>query len=50
MNSKKKTPEFDIINDDTSTSFDDTPTTSDGECPCIDLGRKDRQCSIHGEV
>ena len=42
MNIKKKEPEFEIL--------DDTPTTSDGECPCIVLGRKDRQCPIHGEV
>ena len=27
MTSKRKTPEFDIE--------DDTPTTSDGDCPCI---------------
>jgi len=48
MNNKKKTPEFDIINDDTSTSFDDTPTTSDGECPCIAKGERDIACHIHG--
>ena len=42
MSNKKKAPEFDIE--------DDTPTTSDGDCPCITLGRKDRQCQIHGEV
>ena len=43
MTSKRKTPEFDITDDY-------TPTTSDGDCPCIALGRKDRQCPIHCEV
>ena len=36
MNDKKKTPEFEIV--------DDTPTTSDGECTCI--GRRDPSCPI----
>jgi hypothetical protein len=40
MSTKKKTPEFDII--------DDTPTTSDGECPCIAKGERDIACQIHG--
>jgi hypothetical protein len=40
MNNKKKEPEFDII--------DDTPITSDGECPCLVLGKRDISCHIHG--
>ncbi len=40
MSSKKKTPEFDIV--------DDTPTTSDGECSCIAKGERDIACQIHG--
>tara|TARA_R110002110_G_scaffold144959_1_gene334341 strand:+ start:109 stop:234 length:126 start_codon:yes stop_codon:yes gene_type:complete len=40
MNIKKKEPEFEIV--------EDTPTTSDGECPCIALGRRDISCHLHG--
>tara|TARA_R110002049_G_scaffold62250_2_gene166575 strand:- start:79 stop:204 length:126 start_codon:yes stop_codon:yes gene_type:complete len=40
MSNKKKTPEFDIA--------DDTPTTSDGDCPCIAKGERDIACQIHG--
>ncbi len=37
--SKPVEPEFDI---------DDTPITSDGECPCIDKGSRDISCHLHG--
>ena len=40
MSNKKKAPEFDIE--------DDTPTTSDGDCPCIAKGERDIACRIHG--
>ena len=40
MSNKKKAPEFDIE--------DDTPTTSDGDCPCIAKGERDIACQIHG--
>ena len=40
MSSKKKTSEFDTV--------DDTPTTSDGECSCIVKGERDIACQIHG--
>ena len=44
MTSKKSktveaAPEFDI---------DDTPTTSDGDCPCVEQGKRVISCHLHG--
>lgn len=44
MTSKKSkpvepTPEFDI---------DDTPITSDGECPCVAAQKRVISCHLHG--
>jgi hypothetical protein len=45
MTSKKSkpvetVPEFDID--------DDIPTTSDGECPCVEQGKRVISCHLHG--
>ena len=41
--SKPVEPEFDI-----SETIDDTPVTSDGECPCVAANKRVISCHLHG--
>ena len=45
--SKPVEPEFDI-EDDTLVSANDTPITSDGECPCVQAQKRVISCHLHG--